>query len=103
MTTIFTFSYDVADLYRAIGVLGFLTYVATFFALSLGLMTSEHLAYFILNIVAAAMVMVSLIHDFNLASALIQTFWILIGVVAIVLRVRRRRTTRPCNHAARDV
>ena len=78
------------EICRAIGVLGFLTYVATFFALSLRLLTSEHLTYFALNIAAAAMVMVSLIHEFNLASALIQSFWILIGVIAVVLRVRRR-------------
>ena len=79
--------YEMADLCRAIGVLGFITYVATFFALSLRILTSEHLTYFALNIAAAAMVMVSLIHEFNLASALIQSFWILIGVIAVVLRV----------------
>ncbi|MEM9032876.1 MAG: hypothetical protein AAGB18_09530 [Pseudomonadota bacterium] len=90
MTTIANFGYDAADLCRAIGVLGFLFYVVNYTALSLRLLTSEHITYFTLNILAASMVMVSLTHEFNLASALIQGFWILIGFVAVALRVRRR-------------
>ena len=90
MMTLTEFGYDTADLCRAIGVLGFLTYVTNYFALSLRLLTSEHLTFFVLNIAAASMVMVSLTQEFNLASALIQGFWIVIGVIAVSLRLRRR-------------
>ena len=90
MTTLADLGYETADLCRAIGVLGFLTYVANYSALSLRVLTSEDVTYFTLNIAAASMVMISLTQEFNLASALIQGFWIIIGAVAIGLRLRRR-------------
>lgn len=88
------FGLAIDDLARLVGVLGFLTYAATFGALSLGLLTSQHISYFTLNILAALMVLVSLAADFNLASALIQVLWIVIGCVAILLRLLRAKSSR---------
>ncbi|WP_422825826.1 CBU_0592 family membrane protein [Thalassococcus sp. BH17M4-6] len=76
------------------GLLGFCTYVINYCCLSFRLMSSESARYFAINIVAASLVLFSLMTDFNLASALIQTFWILIGVCAIVLRTHRTRRAR---------
>ncbi len=86
------------EICRAIGVLGFLIYVANYTCLSLNIYSSEHATFFSLNILGAACVLISLTQDFNLASALIQSFWILIGGVAVALRVRRRLQARRAHY-----
>ena len=79
-----------ADMFRIIGVIGSLTYVASYASLSFRLISSESIVYYVLNTSAASMVMISLAQDFNLASAMIQFFWIAIGLSAIALRLADR-------------
>ncbi len=90
MSTIVLWDYAYEDVVRAIGVLGFMTYVMNYLLLSLNVLSSSQIRFFALNILAAALVLVSLTEEFNLASALIQCFWILIGALAVLLRLRSR-------------
>lgn len=83
-----------ADLLRWLGVLGFCTYVGLYTCLSLQILHSGNCLYFIGNICAASLVLLSLSQDFNLAAALIQGFWILMGVPAIALRLLRHSKAR---------
>ena len=80
-----------------IGVAGFVLYVLNYTLLTLHVIESRHAAYFAINLAAASLVLISLTHTFNLASVLIQVFWIVISVVAITLRVTRLRR-RPDVH-----
>jgi hypothetical protein len=89
MTDPFTFALT-PEVCRLLGVAGFLAYVANYAALSLRFLTSECMTYFAGNTLAATLVLISLSTDFNLASALIQGFWICIGLLAIALRLRGR-------------
>ena len=79
---------------QLLGVLGFFLYVLGYTCVSFGLMTSEQIRYYVVNTVAATLVLISLTHEFNLASAMIQTFWIAIGCSAILLRLYRRNRAR---------
>lgn len=79
---------DTAGMFRTLGVFGFLLYIGSFAALQLRVIDGNSMLYTLLNLGAAALVLVSLIHEFNLASALIQTSWIVIGLVGVVLRLR---------------
>lgn len=94
MNSIFLWDYAYEDLIRAIGVLGFMTYVLNYLLLCLNVVTSGQARYFALNILAATLVLISLTEEFNLASALIQCFWIVIGALAILLRLRARLALR---------
>lgn len=71
-----------------IGVAGFALYVMNYALLTLHRITSHSRIYFVLNMIAATLVLIGLTHSFNLASALIQTFWIVISITAIVVRTR---------------
>lgn len=75
--------------HELIGVMGFLCYICAFGSVQLGLMDGNSLAYSLSNILAASLVAVSLISEFNLASALIQGSWIIMGLIGLGLRVRR--------------
>ncbi|MGY3439497.1 MULTISPECIES: CBU_0592 family membrane protein [unclassified Marinovum] len=82
-------SLDVRGFFQALGVTGFLLYVGSFAALQLRLMDGNSAAYTLCNIAAALLVLISLIYDFNLASALIQTSWVIIGLAGLGLRFLR--------------
>ena len=74
------------SIFQTIGLLGFFVYLASFAALQMRLLDGNGVAYAALNILAAALVLVSLTEAFNLASALIQISWIVIGLFGLAWR-----------------
>jgi hypothetical protein len=80
------------SLVDVIGVIGFSLYVMNYCLLTFHRLTSHSELYFMINLMAASIVLIWLTHSFNLASALIQLFWIAISTTAIVLRLRQSRT-----------
>ncbi|MFT6451114.1 MAG: hypothetical protein ACJA06_000595 [Halocynthiibacter sp.] len=79
---------------EAIGVIGFIAYVANYLMLTFRVIQPAGIAYFCVNVCAASMVLTGLSASFNMASALIQGFWIVISLVGIALRLRERRRMR---------
>jgi len=80
-----------AEAFDAIGVAGFGLYVINYTMLTFDKFRSTQVRYFAVNLAAAAMVLISLTSTFNLASAMIQVFWIAISVAAIIIRIRKTR------------
>ena len=87
------------DLLRILGVIGFMTYVCLYTCLSLRVLHSDSVLFLSGNIAAATLVLLSLAQDFNLAAALIQSFWIAMGIPAIILRVLHKRSDRRADRA----
>lgn len=77
---------DAASLYQTIGIAGFLAYMAGFAGLQFGFLDGNGRAYIWSNIIGASLVLISLTTAFNLASALIQISWIIIGVSGLMRR-----------------
>lgn len=77
---------DYKIFYQAIGMAGFALHVYGFICLSAGRIDSQGSTYFLLKLVASAFVLISLVVDFNLSSALIQIFYIAIASGAVILR-----------------
>lgn len=75
--------------YQLVGVLGFLTYLFAFGSVQLGLLDGNSTTYSLFNVLAALFVAISLTAEFNLASALIQGSWIIIGLTGLALRARK--------------
>lgn len=76
------------EVFDAIGVAGFGLYVLNYGLLTFGKISSNAITYFVMNFMAASMVLIGLASSFNLASALIQVFWIVISIIAITIRLR---------------
>ncbi|MEM6387663.1 MAG: hypothetical protein AAF718_15655 [Pseudomonadota bacterium] len=74
------------SLFRVVGVFGFSVYVATYALVSVRVLSGDSLAFFAGNTVAATLVLMSNFGEFNLASVLIQIFFIAIGLCAMILR-----------------
>lgn len=79
-----------ANLPEIIGVVGFALYVLNYSLLTLRRVTNCHVRYYVLNIGAASCVLIGLTQHFNLAAALVQTFWIAISLFGIALRLYER-------------
>ncbi|MEM9715419.1 MAG: hypothetical protein AAF826_02770 [Pseudomonadota bacterium] len=80
-----------AFLLRMVGITGFCLYILSYILLQFEYIDGGQIGYSVLNTMAASMVLISLIVDFNLASAMIQITWIVVGVVGIRLRILRMR------------
>ena len=77
---------DLATTCRAIGLIGFATYVTGFFMLCSGRLDSSRPLYFGIVLTASTCVMISLLADFNLSSALIQGFYMTMSIGALLIR-----------------
>ena len=74
--------------YQLVGVLGTIIYVGSYTLTQIGWIRAPGYTYSVSNLIAAGMVGISLLYDFNLASALIQLLWIVISIVGITKLVR---------------
>ncbi len=74
-----------------IGSLGALIVVAAYFATQMRVMNSEDLAFPVVNLIGSVLIVFSLLQNFNLASMLIEGFWIIISVIGIIQHFRLRR------------
>jgi len=82
--------------YDIIGTVGVGLIIVAYAAVQGGRMKSEQLSYSITNLVGAGMILISLRYNFNLASVIIEVFWILISIWGIVLWLKRRsRNSEP--------
>lgn len=87
------------------GVAGTAVYISSYFAVQIGWIKAPGYSYCVFNMMAASLVGISLLYEFNLASALIQIAWILISIVGITKLVlfskhsprkrKRRRRSLP--------
>lgn len=73
----------------SIGVCGFVLYVANYTLLTLGWISGDSVHYFVVNFLAAGLVLIGLSANFNLASALIQSFFITMSTLGIAIRLLR--------------
>jgi hypothetical protein len=68
------------DLFGTIGV-GMV--LVAYFLLQIGRMKAEDVRYSLLNGVGAALVVASLLFEFNLSAFLMEAFWVLISLIGI--------------------
>jgi predicted membrane protein len=75
----------------AIGMLGTLLIVVAYFLLQLERTDPRGLSYNIINLVGAACLLLSLCFSFNLASFVIEIFWITASLIGLWKYWRRRK------------
>ena len=73
-----------------IGLIGFGLYVLNYILLTTQRVHSHHCRFFVVNLTAASCVLISQMAAFNMPSALIQSFWIILSTHAILSRLRKR-------------
>ncbi|GLX84851.1 hypothetical protein tloyanaT_11030 [Thalassotalea loyana] len=71
-------------LFDIIGMSGTLLVVGCFFLLQLKKITPTSLTYNLMNLVGAILLLVSLCYNFNLASFVIELFWIVASLIGLI-------------------
>ena len=73
-------TYGLLDL---VGNIGVVILIITYLMLQLNKLSSDSLAYSVLNAAGASLIVFSLLFDFNLSALLMEVFWVLISFVGI--------------------
>lgn len=73
-----------------IGSIGTLIVTAAYFATQMRYLNSEDILFPVANLIGSLFMAYSLVYAFNLASALMELFWILISLAGIVNYLRRK-------------
>lgn len=84
-------SIDSEVFYNVVGLIGVVLYVGSYSALQFGKLDGNSMQYCLYNGAAASLVLISLFHDFNLASAIIQVVWISVSCYGVFKYWQRKR------------
>jgi len=66
-----------------IGTIGVFIIVVTYFLLQIEKISSKSLSFSVLNVLGSLLIFYSLMYNWNLASVLIEFFWILISLFGV--------------------
>jgi Ca2+-dependent lipid-binding protein len=76
--------------YDFLGNVGVFLLLAAYLLLQLNKINSNQISYSLMNAIGAALILVSLIFEFNLSAFAIEFFWLLISLVGIVSYYRTK-------------
>lgn len=73
-----------------VGSIGVVIIVATYFLLQVERIDSKSFLFSVLNVIGSVMILYSLMYNWNLASVLIEAFWIIISLFGIYKHYSRK-------------
>ena len=76
-----------------VGNVGVIVLIITYLMLQLNKLSSDGLAYSVLNALGAGLIVVSLLFNFNFSALIVEVFWVLISFLGI-LRYFRLKSLR---------
>lgn len=82
---------SIAVLANVIGMLGTAAVVGAYFLVQLDKLDAKGLTYNLLNLIGAVCLLLSLLVHFNLASFVIELFWILASIIGLWHWYKRRK------------
>ncbi len=71
------------DIHDVIGLIGVFLILVSYILLQLERIKAKSLSYSVINLVGAILILYSLFYNWNLASVIIETFWIIISIFGI--------------------
>jgi len=80
-------------LFDIIGMTGTFLVVGAFFMLQLGKANATGLLYNMMNLTGAILLLISLCYNFNLASFVIEIFWIAASIIGLYKYIQNKRQT----------
>ena len=80
-------NYSLSDF---VGNVGVFLIIISYLLLQLNKINSDNIKYSLMNLVGAALVIISLIENFNMSAFVIEVFWVGISMVGILKYFRRQ-------------
>ena len=81
------------DLQDVVGIAGAALIIVAYLLLQLRRIDAENVWYSVANAAGAALILLSLWFDFNLAAVIIEAFWLLISIYGIGATLTRKPAT----------
>lgn len=78
-------------IFNALGLAGVFLILLFYFLIQSGRTDPHKLPYLLGNLVGSSAVLISLFHDWNLASFVVEVFWVMISVYGLVRYFQRQR------------
>ena len=78
-------------IFNIIGTSGVAFILLAYFLMQMEKITSKQLAYSLLNLIGASLIMISLLHSWNLPSAVIEICWISISGYGVYKAIKVKR------------
>ena len=72
------------DIHDVIGIIGVFFILVSYVLLQIEKIRAKSLSYSVINLVGAVLILYSLFYNWNLASVIIEFFWIIISLFGIV-------------------
>ena len=88
----------VLDLYTACGVIGAIVLIGAYFSNLRGWLESRDWRFPAANVAGSMMILVSLYHQWNLPSVVIECFWAAISLYGLVRNLRQARRPMPAGN-----
>ena len=88
---------DTLQFHDVVGTLGVGLILLCYFLIQTGKMSAENPYYSILNMLGAMMILLSLYFEFNFASVLIESFWVLISLIGVSRYLSNKKRTERIN------
>ncbi|MDP2850609.1 MAG: hypothetical protein Q8O20_05990 [Sulfuricurvum sp.] len=87
-----------------IGILGVFVIIVAYMLLQLEKMEAKDLSFSVLNTLGALLIIISLLYDWNLASFLMESIWMLISVYGILkyYKLKKREENAAKNDGKED-
>lgn len=79
---------DISDI---VGIIGVVIILISYILLQFEKMKAKSIAYSVMNLVGAVLILYSLLFNWNLASVVIEIFWILISLFGIGKAIHTKR------------
>ena len=71
------------SLHDVVGTIGVVLIVGTYFLVQIGRLRAEALSYSVANGLGAALILLSLMVEFNWSAFLVEFFWLLISLIGV--------------------
>ena len=80
------------ELHDFLGNVGVVLILLSYLLLQIEKMSATSLLYSLVNAIGAVLILVSLLHDFNLSAFIVEVVWLLISVYGLTRRGLKRRS-----------
>lgn len=87
------------SIYQIVGLLGAAGILLRYICVAFDRLTSQSPWYYLTNLMATSLIMVSLLHTFNLVAAVVQTVYIAVSLIGVCRHLRPAQ--RPPRHPVR--
>ncbi len=79
------------EFHEIVGTVGVSLILLCYFLIQTGKMSAGNLPYSVINMTGALMILYSLYFEFNFASVLIESFWVLISLIGVTRFLSNRK------------